>query len=366
MRSALTRVVGLAAVAAVATGSDIVPDPSAGAAVVSAARHRVIATRTFLDANGHAQTVATNKITMTVSQTANLRGRQEITVKWSGARPTGGAVADVNSSDGASEEYPFVLLECRGTDSTAVPKSQRLSPQTCWTQTWSERFQSDNTTGYPAWRSDMQAPAAERAAAVNTPNPRPKACFRAALAERWVPFVAADGTTYPGGSVGCAGMAPESSNVGGTGIPSNATYAITGADGTGSAEFDVWTADENASLGCTDTVACSLVAIPIEGVSCDAFGTRLPAQNRPSDTAAARADATCRAPDGYRPGQLASSGIKPNPAVTGALWWSASNWRNRIAVPLTFATPASICSVVSTAKPLAIYGSILMNEATAQ
>src|SRR5581483_9328746 len=170
------------------------------------------ATRTYLDADGTSHTVDTRHVTLTVSRTTNLRGRQEVNVSWTGAHPTGGVVADVNSADGAGEEYPFVLLECRGVDS-ARAGADRLSPETCWTQTWAERFQNDNSTGWPAWRSDRYAGPADRAASVDAPDPRPAACFRAALAERWVPFVAKDGTVYPGGSVGCAGMAPESANV---------------------------------------------------------------------------------------------------------------------------------------------------------
>ena len=60
---------------------------------------------------------------------------------WSGAHPTGGILADQNSGDAKQEEYPMVLLECRGVDSTKVPASQRLSQKTCWTATSGERFE---------------------------------------------------------------------------------------------------------------------------------------------------------------------------------------------------------------------------------
>jgi hypothetical protein len=325
----------------------------------------VTATRSYLGADGKPRTVDTRHVALSVSATSNLRGRQEITVSWSGAHPTGGTVADINSGDGANEEYPFVLLECRGVDSPSAG-SNRLRPETCWTQTWAERFQRDNSTGYPAWRSDRYATAGQRGALVEAPAPRPAACFRPALAERWVPFIARGGTVYPGGSVGCAGMAPESSNVGGAGIPSNATYGVTGTDGTGSADFDVWTVDENASLGCSDTVKCALVAIPIMGISCDAYGTQLPDGARPAGSVTGAADAACRATGAYPPGSANDPGTPSNAAVSGALWWSPSNWRNRITVPLEFAAPASICSVVSTQRPVAIYGSVLMSELSAQ
>ena len=51
-------------------------------------------------------------------------------MSWSGAHPTGGIVPDPNSTAGEYEEYPLVLLECRGTASGP----DEVSPETCWTQ----------------------------------------------------------------------------------------------------------------------------------------------------------------------------------------------------------------------------------------
>jgi hypothetical protein len=321
--------------------------------------------RTFVDADGTTTTVDKNTIKLRVSQTANLRGRQELGVSWSGAHPTGNVATDINSGDAAKEEYPLVLLECRGINGAGAG-ADAITPETCWTATWNERFQSDLSTGWPAWRSDEYATTADRQASVGAPTPRPVDCNRAAVAERWLPFKAEDGTVYPGGVGGCAGQAPESSNVGGAAIPSNTTYGVTQKDGTGSTQFDVWTQDENASLGCSDTVPCSLVAVPIEGTSCDAYGTKLPAADRPLARYQAAAVSNCEATGQYAAGQADDPGTPPDLAVEGALWWSASNWRNRITVPLSFATPASVCSVVSKYAPQAIYGSVLMTELAAQ
>ena len=58
-------------------------------------------------------------------------------------------------------------------------------------------------------------------------------------------------------------------------------------------------------------------------------------------------DTACRAADVYQPGDIATAGRTPNPAVTGALWWSPSNWSNRITVPLTFAVSSDVCSVLN-------------------
>jgi hypothetical protein len=191
-------------------------------------------------------------------------------------------------------------------------------------------------------------------------------CTRKAAAERWIAMVSVSGKAYPGGNLGCAGQAPESSNVGNSGLPSNATYGITGTDGKGSAQFSAWTEDENATLGCSAEVPCSLVAVPVMGISCDPAGTQLPEADRPDVDAAAEAATRCEAPDHYAPGQVAVAGSQANLATSGALWWSASNWRNRITVPLQFAVSASSCSVVTAHKPVAIYGSSLLNELTAQ
>ena len=118
-------VLGLGAAALTGVGTAAAGQPG------SAWTGKVTATRSYLDANGNSHTVARRHITLRVSTTSNLRGRQEINVSWSGAHPTGGTFADVNSGDAANEEYPFVLLECRGVDSAAA--ANRLRPATCWT-----------------------------------------------------------------------------------------------------------------------------------------------------------------------------------------------------------------------------------------
>jgi hypothetical protein len=305
--------------------------------------------------DGTDKSVETKTVTLNVDETQNLQGRQEINVSWSGAHPTGGIVADQNSAAAQDEEYPFVLLECRGTDSTADP----LTPETCWTQTWSEHYQDSLDDEYPPYRLDRYATAAETAPIVGAPTSLPAACKydESAPVQDWIPFVAASGQVYYGGNAGCAGEPPESDDVGGSSLPSNETFGVTGTDGTGSTDFDVWTSAENASLGCSQTVACSLVAVPIMGISCDVTSTT-PA-----------ADATqCEDTGAFSPGDLMPNAGGSELAVTGSLWWSPSNWRNRISVPLTFATPASACSVVSSPSKniIDVYGSELMIQATGQ
>lgn len=319
--------------------------------------------------NGQSVTVDSRKVTLNVSQTQDLRGRQEIAVSWTGAHPTGGIIADQNSIAAEQEEYPFVLLECRDA-TTKGAATNWVTPQTCWTQSWDERYQDSFQSEFPPYRLDRYATAADRAQVADAPATLPAGCYPAPT-QHWVPFTAADGTVYENGPAGCAGQPPESQSVGGSALPSNETFGVTLADGTGSASFDVWTEAENASLGCSQSVACSLVAVPIEGISCDPSFSALPASQRPVFSQFGGVTSTdvsdCESTGNFAPGQLVST---PQDAealsVSGALWWSASNWRNRIVVPLTFGPPANACSVVTDSHTVDIYGSELMIPATTQ
>ena len=266
-------------------------------------------------------------------------------------------MADQNSSAAQAEEYPFVLLECRGVDSTTVSASEQLSPETCWTQTWDEHYQDSLDDTYPPYRLDEYASADQTAAISGAPATLPASCQydESAPVQDWVPFIAASGQEYYGGNAGCAGEPPESQDVGGSGLPSNETFGVTAPDGTGSAEFDVWTSAQNASLGCSQTVPCSLVAVPIMGISCD-----------PTSTTPASDVSQCEEAGAFTPGQLMPNAGGGDLAVSGSLWWSPSNWRNRISVPLSFATPDNACSVVSSNNVVDVFGSELMIQATGQ
>ena len=354
------------------------PPTEAQSAADAGVTQSVVATRTFFNQDGSETDAGSHDITLNVGQTTNLRGRQEIHVSWDGAVPTGAIVGDPNSSDGKNQEYPFVLLQCRGIDTTdSVPEGQvQLSPETCWTQTSTERYTSA-ATHTPSWRFDGYAEAGDRGPVVGAPDPLPEICTTLSepLTARWLPFRAAGGEVYYGGpdpNVGCSSLAPESDSAEGGGLPSNTTYGITGRDGHGAADFAVWTAAENASLGCSAEVECALVAVPIVGVSCDAYGTKLPAgtvqTTRTGDplteSQMATGDATCRRTGAYPAGQPVGSQTTDQ-AVRGNLWWSASNWRNRITVPLSFAPTGSVCDVLSAETPQKLLGSVVANELTA-
>lgn len=329
-------------------------DPGAVTKTVTAERiHRT---------DGADEVVLSKRVTVKVSTTRNLRDRQSIDVTWSGAEPTRGIIADSNSGKATQQEYPVVLLQCRGS-------AAQVQPSTCWAPTATERYQYDYGNAFPAWRVDRFAAAADREQYAGEPNPRPAKCPSPPQAEHWLPFQAADGTDYYGGANNCAGLPPDAAGNDGTlGLPSNATYAATGLDGTGSAQFNVRDAIDNASLGCSDKVACALVIIPIVGISCDVAAEGLPAADRPAvgDEADAAA-AQCRKSGAFQPGQIISNPQNTEDlAVSGALWWSASNWRNRVTVPLSFAPPANVCDLSNKNVPALVYGSELMIQATTQ
>jgi hypothetical protein len=331
-------------------------------------------TRTQTDATGAELPAGTpgvesRSVTMTVSQTQNLRSRQSVDVTWKGAHPTGNVQGDPNSPLATNDEFPFVLLQCRGSDSTSVPVSEQLSPQTCWTQTGpQERMSQTPSTAFPAWRVDRYAAPDERTLHVNDPSPLPAGCDPyTGYATRRVPFVNVTGTTYYPDFASCTKQPPEALVVDNASQPGNTTYGITRPDGNGDAKFTMWSAQDNSSLGCSDIVKCSLVAVPVLGISCDVAATSLPAADRPPATKTAAVTKDCMSTGVFLPGQPSNSGGSP-PAlsVSGRLWWAASNWRNRITVPLTFAPADNICDLVSAKEPIDLYGSELMTQAMIQ
>ncbi|MBN9619030.1 MAG: hypothetical protein J0H43_04785, partial [Actinobacteria bacterium] len=345
------------------------PTPVADAAASSSSVTRTeTVERTYLD-NGTKTVVDKRNISLTVDVTTGLRSLQLVNVSWSGAHPTGGLVADQNSDLAQNEEYPFALFECRGTDTAAHP----ITPETCWTQYADERFDyGSDDPAYPAWRSDAQASAADRAAFAGAPAAIPSACASTLFEttyQRWVPFLAAGGQTFSGGPFGCGGLPPEagpSNLTSNLALPSNETFGVTDRNGNGSAQFDVFTTEDHPSLGCSATVACSLVAVPVMGISCDPSGSLLPADQRPAPADVSTAQANCESTGNFAPGQMLPSQASGDPAVDGSLWWSASNWDNRISIPLTFATADNVCALNSSAVPVPVYGSELMIQATTQ
>ncbi|MEO9239047.1 MAG: hypothetical protein ABI418_13270, partial [Jatrophihabitantaceae bacterium] len=340
--------------------------PAAAATVDTSFSKTETITRTHLIA-GADQTVDTRTVSVKVDGTQDLKDRQGVHISWSGAHPTGGVIFDQTSTFAEDQEYPVAILQCRGEDSSSVPAAQRVSPQTCYTQVPEERYQPPFRGAFPAYRLDRYAAAADRVLTAGAPNPLPASCDGVGDAQRWVPFDSADGTTYYGGPRGCAGLAPEQSVLADPLNPPSTTFGTTALDGTGSATFVVQNAESNASLGCSDTVKCSIVIIPIMGVSCDATASALPPADRPADPVTAQAE--CGQTGFYDPGVAGSqSSGDPNvqATVAGQLWWTESNWRNRISVPITMAQTAAVCEVTGGGVPENVYGSEAAVQLTQQ
>ncbi|MCW2748343.1 MAG: hypothetical protein JWP10_1485, partial [Nocardioidaceae bacterium] len=158
------------------------------------------------------------------------------------------------------------------------------------------------------------------------------------------PFVSAKGTTYP--SCTESTMAPEAAV--GAAFPPAEIAAFTDLHGKGETQFEMRSATENESLGCSDKVACSIVVIPIMGLSCDATSTECTKSGR------------------FEAGSSNFAGDGVDATVSPLYWWSESNWRNRITVPVTFGLAPDACDVLDKRKPVAFYGSELLSQAALQ
>ena len=82
------------------------------------------------------------------------------------------------------------------------------------------------------------------------------------------------------------------------------------------------------TLGCSASVACSLVAVPIMGISCDADVIAGTGGGRSCHMRGRRGAVAAGALANGQPGSFPYA-----LTVSGGLWWSPSNWRNRITVP---------------------------------
>ncbi|RLV48218.1 hypothetical protein D9V37_19350 [Nocardioides mangrovicus] len=313
---------------------------AAGSDAWSATHHL---TRDLVDASGTTTTADSRDVTVSVDKHTDLQARERINVSWSGAHPSGGRAANPFGVDGLNQEYPVLLMECRGLDDPSLPADQQLSPSTCWTNTWNERTEKADATQAP-WRHDKYADPADTGA-LSGVSSLPADCTDTTLSVHITPFVSAAGKTFSGCSE--TTMPPEAAV--GSADPPNEISAFTDGNGNGSAAFEVRTDAENESLGCSHTVACSLVVVPIEGISC------------------ADADTACNKTGAFDPGSNNFGNLlTPDLAVSPYLWWSPSNWRNRFSVPLEFALPPSTCQLLGSGTPVTFYGSALMRQATLQ
>jgi len=301
--------------------------------------------RDYYDANGPAKT--SNCFEVSVNKHTDLQNHERITVTWSGARPTAGRSDNPYGYNGMAQEYPVMLLECRGVDAkdgSVLSGATQASPNTCFTDNFSERTASAQP-GNGIWEQDASAGDPSGQIQGIAPKRVPKDC-NLATDQDWAvtPFFGADGTFFAGCSVGS--MPPEA---GSTATIPNEAAAFTNTDGTGTFPFEVRSDLVNQSLGCNATTPCTLEIIPIDGVNCD----------NPD------ASAVCNQTGGLPVGQV-NPGMRPQDAVSPQFWWTASNWDRRVPVPLNFAPNQHTCSIESAGQPVAFFGSELLAQTAHQ
>jgi ABC-type phosphate transport system substrate-binding protein len=312
-------------------------------------------TRVFTNADGSTYSFPSNTVTVTADQTRNLRGRQRILVEWKGAQPSGGRAPNPYGENGLQQEYPVVVMQCRGVDDPSLPKAQQLRPETCWTASVAQRSQITRSESESSWLHDRDAAAADKQRVSGmTPFPAASVCptaDRPPFATRLTPFVSAKGRTYQ--ACDADHMAPEAAV--GAAFPPNEIAAFTDGDGTGSVHFEVRSDVENESLGCSHKVACSVVVVPINGLSCDAPASPMTTE-----------DKACRKGGRFAPGSSNATNEGADQAVSPSLWWSASNWKNRFSIPVTFGLPPGTCDILDPRAPTGFYGSELLAQAALQ
>lgn len=296
-----------------------------------------------------------NTMTVSVSQTEDLRGRQRVTVSWQGAPQSGGRASDPYGEKGIQQEYPVVIMQCRGVDDAGAPLEKQIRPETCWTSSVVQRSQINKDLHEATWTRDLYAGAedTQRQSGME-PFPGLDTCKDVApdyYFTHLTPFVSKKGIVYP--ACDAAHMPPEAAVD--AAFPPNEIAAFSDDTGAGSVEFEVRSDVENESLGCNHKTACAIVVVPIKGLSCVA----------PSDETKLT-DQACRLGGQFAPGSSNYSGVGVDQAVSPLLWWSESNWRNRFTAPITFGLPPSTCDIKDPRPPTGFYGSELLAQASIQ
>jgi len=300
--------------------------PLAAPASADGAGSAVTVTKTITDGKGVRHTVA-----VTVSQTQNLLARQNVLVGWSGAVPTHNYAVTTDPSKSNLSEYPMVLMECWGTDKPSDPSKPMsdgaLDPTHCGTGMGLNAFN-------PTVVKDTNIPGKTQ----NSTH-----VWNFGLIAHQLQFQAVDGTWYNmyyGGANSTNDSIPAELRSGSS-VPLNARGEWSDSKGNRSGvPFEVRTAGEYPFLGCSDTQACTLVAVPITDPLC----------NTPSGVDCA---AGAKTPVG--PGNIQVLG-QVNQYLRANAWWLAANWQNRISIGLSF-QPQHACDVVDQRPPVTISGS---------
>lgn len=312
--------------------------------------------RVIVGADGVEQPVSSYDMTVTANGLTDLRGRERVEVSWTGAPPSGGRSNDPYGPKGLAQEYPVVVMQCRGLDDPKLPPRKRLSRETCWTSAVTQRSVLIASGANATWTVDHYADPADREL-ISGMEPFPsEECPNVEHPELgWAthitPFRAANGTVYP--FCNADEIAPEAAVD--SAMPPAEMAAFSDENGRGEVQFEVRSAVENESLGCSYKVACSIVVVPIVGISC--------AQPQQPMT---EVDKGCRKYGQFPPGSSNFAGLGVDQAVSPELWWSESNWRNRFSIPIDFGLPPDACEVLDQRPPTGFYGSELMAQAALQ
>jgi hypothetical protein len=292
------------------------------------------------------------KMTVKVDHTKNLRGRERVDLSWAGAQQSAGRASDPYGANGMNQEYPVVVLQCRG-------QGADVKPETCWTSSVGQRSQVGVSQSSAVWREDEYADAADKAV-VSGMSPLPSASdcpgidTSGLLATHLTPFISAKGKVYS--ACDASHMPPEAAAD--SAFPPAEIAAFSDEDGAGSVQYEVRTDVENESLGCNQKTPCSIVVVPIAGISCDQASAAQDQDLTPVEQA-------CRKTGQFTPGSSNLLGA-PDAAVSPVYWWSASNWRNRFEVPITFGPPPDVCDILDSRAPTGFYGSELLSQAALQ
>ena len=343
----------LAAAVLLSLGSGLVLVARAGAGAPAYSETKTLQ-RVVTKPDGSLQEFPAYTVTVTADQTTDLRGRQRIRIAWKGAQPSGGRASNPFGESGLAQEYPVVIMQCRGVEEPGKGEEQ-LRPETCWTASFAQRSQITRSDGEAAWRHDLDADEADKGRVSGLdPLPGADVCPTADIAgysTRLTPFVAASGKVFP--ACQADQMPPEAAV--GAAFPAAELAAFTDLDGRGEVQFEVRSDVENESLGCNHETACSIVVIPIVGLSCD----------QPSSPPTA-SDNACRRTGRFVPGSgnVASEGV--DQAVSPSLWWAASQWKNRFTIPITFGLPPDTCDILDARAPTGFYGTELLAQAALQ
>jgi len=340
-----------------APAADLPSGLSARASSSAVTKTKTVTRDTWFGSNGNYTPFHQEKtVTVKADKTRDLRGRQRITISWSGAQPSGARAGNPYGEQGLNQEYPVVVMQCRGIDDPALPVAKQLSPETCWTSSYFQRSQVQASPSTAVWTKDPYADSADlgRLSGMD-PFPTADDCPTAdtpGYDTALTPFRAANGTVYA--ACDKDNMPPEAAV--GAAFPPAEIAAFTDLDGNGRVKFELRSDVENESLGCNHDTACSIVVIPIMGVSC----------SLPTTTTPDNADFACKKGGQFPPGSgnFANQGV--DLAVSPSLWWTASNWRNRISIPITFGLPPDTCDILDPRAPTGFYGSELLAQASLQ